>query len=119
MGFEGLFGVIGTLGIMAPIAYYLPGKEGEGIHENIVDTVTVSDTKCSHLFSGLHDIIISSWCLDVAHLIEVVLESLKRSHQKHPCIPFHASTDDRQLPGAAGQFELQQCCIGPGLACRL
>ena len=43
MGFEGLFGMIGTLGIMAPIAYYLPGNEGEGIHENIVDTVKVCD----------------------------------------------------------------------------
>jgi len=25
VGYEGVFGVIGTLGIMAPIAYYLPG----------------------------------------------------------------------------------------------
>ena len=25
VGYEGLFGVIGTLGIMAPIAYFLPG----------------------------------------------------------------------------------------------
>lgn len=41
VGFEGLFGIIGTLGIMAPIAYYLPGREGEGIHEDIVDTWTV------------------------------------------------------------------------------
>ncbi len=41
VGYEGLFGVIGTLGIMAPIAYFLPGVEGEGVHENIVDTMTV------------------------------------------------------------------------------
>lgn len=41
VGFEGLFGVIGTLGIMAPIAYFLPGKEGEGIHENVLDTFAV------------------------------------------------------------------------------
>lgn len=41
VGWEGVFGVIGTLGIMAPIAYFLPGDEGEGIHENIIDTVTM------------------------------------------------------------------------------
>ncbi len=41
VGWEGVFGVIGTLGIMAPVAFFLPGVEGEGIHENIVDTATV------------------------------------------------------------------------------
>ncbi|KAJ9506744.1 hypothetical protein QJQ45_009879 [Haematococcus lacustris] len=39
VGFEGLFGVIGTLGIMAPIAYFLPGTEGEGLHEDGLDTL--------------------------------------------------------------------------------
>ncbi len=42
VGWEGVFGVVGTLGIMAPVAYFLPGDEGEGVHENILDTVTVS-----------------------------------------------------------------------------
>eukprot|EP00199_Chlamydomonas_sp_CCMP681_P000784 CAMPEP_0119110376 /NCGR_PEP_ID=MMETSP1180-20130426/29240_1 /TAXON_ID=3052 ORGANISM="Chlamydomonas cf sp, Strain CCMP681" /NCGR_SAMPLE_ID=MMETSP1180 /ASSEMBLY_ACC=CAM_ASM_000741 /LENGTH=458 /DNA_ID=CAMNT_0007096685 /DNA_START=1 /DNA_END=1377 /DNA_ORIENTATION=+ len=41
VAWEGVFGVIGTLGIMAPIAYFLPGKEGEGVHENILDTFTM------------------------------------------------------------------------------
>lgn len=38
VGYEGVFGAIGTLLIMAPIAYHLQGVEGEGIHEDIVDT---------------------------------------------------------------------------------
>jgi len=41
VGFEGFFGIIGTLLIMAPITYYLGGVEGEGIHENIIDTWTM------------------------------------------------------------------------------
>lgn len=39
--YEGFFGVIGTLLIMAPITYYLGGTEGEGIHEDIIDTWAV------------------------------------------------------------------------------
>lgn len=42
VGWEGVFGVIGCLGLVAPISYFLPGDEGEGIHENILDTFTVS-----------------------------------------------------------------------------
>jgi hypothetical protein len=41
VGYEGLFGVIFTLGLMAPAAYYLPGVEGEGIHEDGLDTLEV------------------------------------------------------------------------------
>jgi hypothetical protein len=41
VGFEGFFGIIGTLFIMAPICYYLNGNEGEGIHEDIIDTMAV------------------------------------------------------------------------------
>lgn len=39
--FEGFFGIIGTLFIMAPICYHLSGTEGEGIHEDIIDTLAV------------------------------------------------------------------------------
>uniref|UniRef100_A0A7S3QMG5 EamA domain-containing protein n=1 Tax=Dunaliella tertiolecta TaxID=3047 RepID=A0A7S3QMG5_DUNTE len=54
VGFEGLFGVIGTLGIMAPIAYFLPGEEGEGIHEDIKDTaVMISNSRALQLILGL------------------------------------------------------------------
>lgn len=41
VGYEGLLGALGTLGIMMPIAYYLPGPEGEGIHEDFIDTLTM------------------------------------------------------------------------------
>eukprot|EP00195_Chlamydomonas_chlamydogama_P015203 CAMPEP_0202889878 /NCGR_PEP_ID=MMETSP1392-20130828/425_1 /ASSEMBLY_ACC=CAM_ASM_000868 /TAXON_ID=225041 /ORGANISM="Chlamydomonas chlamydogama, Strain SAG 11-48b" /LENGTH=450 /DNA_ID=CAMNT_0049573309 /DNA_START=124 /DNA_END=1476 /DNA_ORIENTATION=+ len=39
VGYEGVFGVVGTLIIMAPIAYHMKGVEGEGFHENILDTL--------------------------------------------------------------------------------
>lgn len=42
VGYEGLFGVVCTLGIMAPISYFLPGKEGAGVHEDLLDTAMVS-----------------------------------------------------------------------------
>lgn len=34
--------MIFTLGLVAPAAYYLPGTEGEGIHEDGLDTLAVS-----------------------------------------------------------------------------
>lgn len=41
VGYEGVFGTIMMLGVMMPIAYFLPGPEGEGIHENTLDTLTM------------------------------------------------------------------------------
>eukprot|EP00798_Chlamydomonas_sp_ICE-L_P032201 gene32201-16749_t len=41
VGFEGFFGTIFVLGIFMPIAYFSPGVEGEGFHEDIVDTLTM------------------------------------------------------------------------------
>jgi len=38
VGYEGLLGLLFTAGIMAPITYHLPGVEGEGLHENFLDT---------------------------------------------------------------------------------
>ncbi|KAG2447436.1 hypothetical protein HYH02_007761 [Chlamydomonas schloesseri] len=38
VGFEGVIGAALTLGVMMPIAYFLPGPEGEGIHEDMADT---------------------------------------------------------------------------------
>lgn len=38
VGWEGMFGAIATLLFIAPIAYYMHGTEGEGFHEDIVDT---------------------------------------------------------------------------------
>lgn len=46
VGYEGVFGMVGTLLIMAPIAYYLKGTEGQGVHEDIVDTwVMISNSR--------------------------------------------------------------------------
>eukprot|EP00879_Flechtneria_rotunda_P007740 GHRR01008113.1.p1 GENE.GHRR01008113.1~~GHRR01008113.1.p1 ORF type:complete len:344 (+),score=105.70 GHRR01008113.1:147-1178(+) len=39
VGFEGVFGSIFMLCLLLPIAYYLPGPEGYGLHENTLDTV--------------------------------------------------------------------------------
>ena len=41
VGFEGLFGTLITVGIMMPIAYFTSGVEGEGFHEDAIDTLTV------------------------------------------------------------------------------
>ncbi|GFR52029.1 hypothetical protein Agub_g14418 [Astrephomene gubernaculifera] len=41
VGYEGLLGAAATLGIMMPAAYFLPGPEGEGIHEDMVDTLAM------------------------------------------------------------------------------
>ncbi|GIL90033.1 hypothetical protein Vretimale_18135 [Volvox reticuliferus] len=41
VGYEGLLGAAGTLALMMPIAYYLPGPEGEGIHEDFLDTLAL------------------------------------------------------------------------------
>jgi len=38
VGYEGLFGSLMMLGIMLPIVQHLPGKDGDGIHEDSVDT---------------------------------------------------------------------------------
>ncbi|PNW72536.1 hypothetical protein CHLRE_16g689423v5 [Chlamydomonas reinhardtii] len=38
VGFEGVIGAAATLGLLMPIAYFLPGPEGEGIHEDMADT---------------------------------------------------------------------------------
>ncbi|KAG2422797.1 hypothetical protein HXX76_015744 [Chlamydomonas incerta] len=38
VGYEGVIGAAATLGLLMPIAYFLPGPEGEGIHEDMADT---------------------------------------------------------------------------------
>lgn len=41
VGFEGVFGSIMMFGVLLPIAYYLPGPEGYGLHENSLDTLAM------------------------------------------------------------------------------
>jgi hypothetical protein len=38
VGYEGVFGAAACLLVMAPVTYYMAGTEGEGFHEDIVDT---------------------------------------------------------------------------------
>jgi hypothetical protein len=44
VGFEGLFGSLMMIVIMLPICQFLPGADGEGFHEDTVDTLHVSPT---------------------------------------------------------------------------
>jgi hypothetical protein len=39
VGFEGVFGTVLMVCVMMPIAYFLPGEEGTGLHENTLDTL--------------------------------------------------------------------------------
>ncbi|KAG1672841.1 hypothetical protein FOA52_004645 [Chlamydomonas sp. UWO 241] len=41
VGYEGVFGAAACLLVMAPVTYYMAGTEGEGFHEDIVDTWTM------------------------------------------------------------------------------
>jgi hypothetical protein len=41
VGFEGVFGTFFMLFILLPIAYFLPGPEGLGLHENTLDTLAM------------------------------------------------------------------------------
>ncbi|GBF91089.1 hypothetical protein Rsub_04758 [Raphidocelis subcapitata] len=41
VGFEGVFGTLLMVFVMLPIAYFLPGGEGTGLHENTLDTLTM------------------------------------------------------------------------------
>eukprot|EP00955_Chlamydomonas_euryale_P116887 366444-Chlamydomonas_euryale.AAC.8 len=40
VGYEGLYGSAICLMIMAPLCYFVTGNEGEGIHEDMIDTLT-------------------------------------------------------------------------------
>lgn len=41
VGFEGVFGSIMMLCVLLPVAYFLPGPEGYGLHENTLDTLAM------------------------------------------------------------------------------
>lgn len=41
VGFEGVFGSLMMIFVMLPIAYFLPGPEGVGLHENTLDTLAM------------------------------------------------------------------------------
>lgn len=39
VGYEGLWGTVLMVVIFLPIAYFIPGPEGDGLHENSLDTL--------------------------------------------------------------------------------
>uniref|UniRef100_A0A061RPA1 Integral membrane protein n=1 Tax=Tetraselmis sp. GSL018 TaxID=582737 RepID=A0A061RPA1_9CHLO len=39
VGYEGLIGFILMVGVLLPAAYFLPGQDGHGLHENTLDTL--------------------------------------------------------------------------------
>jgi hypothetical protein len=41
VGFEGVFGSFFMLCILLPLAYFLPGPEGLGLHEDTLDTLAM------------------------------------------------------------------------------
>ncbi|KIZ00286.1 hypothetical protein MNEG_7674 [Monoraphidium neglectum] len=41
VGFEGVFGSVMMIGVMMPIAYFLPGEEGTGLHEDSLDSLVM------------------------------------------------------------------------------
>ncbi len=51
VGYEGLFGMGMMLCIMMPIAYFLPGQEGEGLHENTLHTFWVCVWVCVGVYN--------------------------------------------------------------------
>ena len=38
VGYEGLLGTIVLFGILMPIVYFIPGKDGQGLHEDSLET---------------------------------------------------------------------------------
>jgi drug/metabolite transporter (DMT)-like permease len=41
VGYEGLFGSIAMVGVMLPLVQWLPGQDGQGVHEDTLDTLTM------------------------------------------------------------------------------
>jgi hypothetical protein len=47
VGYEGLLGSIALFGILMPIVYFIPGKDGEGLHEDSLESIhMVSFSRC-------------------------------------------------------------------------
>ena len=41
VGWEGVIGLLAMLAIMLPTVYFLPGVDGEGVHEDTIDSLHV------------------------------------------------------------------------------
>ena len=49
VGYEGVFGMLFMVTIMMPMAYFLPGVEGEGLHEDTLHTLWVRHARLTML----------------------------------------------------------------------
>lgn len=57
VGAEGCFGVLLMVFIMLPITYFLPGKDGDGVHENAIDAFVMLGNNM-----GLLITVLLYWC---------------------------------------------------------
>lgn len=51
VGYEGLFGTIVMFCVMLPLVQWLPGQDGQGVHEDSIDTWHVSGGALPSLFA--------------------------------------------------------------------
>ncbi len=47
VGYEGLFGTLGMLCFLLPLVQMVPGRDGQGVHEDSFDTWHVSGAVCA------------------------------------------------------------------------
>ena len=47
VGSEGVIGLVAMVAIMLPVVYALPGVDGEGVHEDTIDSLHVRPGGCA------------------------------------------------------------------------
>ncbi len=47
VGYEGLFGSLVMMAVMLPAVYFVKGHDGDGLHEDTLDTLHVKPLTCS------------------------------------------------------------------------
>ncbi len=55
VGYEGLLGTIVLFGILMPIVYFIPGKDGQGLHEDSLETAYMVRPPLTWLRLGWRD----------------------------------------------------------------
>ena len=66
VGWEGVIGLVAMVAIMLPVVYALPGVDGEGVHEDTIDSLHVRPGGCEG--SACFDRGLASLCCAAAHL---------------------------------------------------
>lgn len=83
VGWEGVFGTLLMVVIVLPIVYFLPGVDGEGFHENTLETLHVSRLSCSNR--------------DVKNLSVLLVQWAKIMMQCDVCLFFEGSQSHRTI----------------------